>query len=48
MGWGDELMATGEARMLKQKYPNHKILIHNGPSKEMKFRREEMFRNNPY
>ena len=24
MGWGDELMATGEARMLKQKYPNHK------------------------
>ena len=29
MGWGDELMATGEARMLKQKYPNHKILIQN-------------------
>ena len=48
MGWGDELMATGEARMLKEKYPDHKILIHNGPSNEMKFRREEMFRNNPY
>ena len=48
MGWGDELMATGEARMLKEKYPDHKILIHNGPSKHMKFRREEMFRNNPY
>ena len=48
MGWGDELMATGEARMLKEKYPDHKILIHNGPSTQMKFRREEMFRNNPY
>ena len=48
MGWGDELMATGEARMLKEKFPDHKILIHNGPSKQMKFRREEMFRNNPY
>ena len=22
MGWGDELMATGEARMLKEKYPD--------------------------
>ena len=29
MGYGDEIMITGYAKALKQKYPNHQIVAGN-------------------
>tara|TARA_B100000989_G_scaffold97535_1_gene71006 strand:+ start:1945 stop:2775 length:831 start_codon:yes stop_codon:yes gene_type:complete len=45
MGYGDEIMITGYARILKQKYPNHQIVA--GNKKDGIIVDSTMFNNNP-
>ena len=43
MGYGDDIMATAEAREIKKKYPNSIIVFGNGK----KVFTSEIFENNP-
>jgi len=45
MGYGDEIMSTGFARIAKQKYPDKQIII--GSTKKERIYESEIFKNNP-
>ena len=45
MGYGDEIMTTGYAKKLKEKYPNHQIIIGDPQKKVIWY--SDIYKNNP-